>query len=162
MLFICMTFSQSKDGKMAKYDLVKCSVEWENICNRYFKNGKNALSEPEQTWFFLQTTMASIDNGGFSSLFYNSDADDYDDIYKSAIRLKNKVFIGLLDEARKLFSEEEIPKSMEKRNDIMGEWGDSEEKILSECDEKYYANSAIIEDELIAYLMENGVIEKIK
>lgn len=56
---------------------------WKQLCKKWASRGYDSLSEPERVWFNTRTVIDSFENGGLISYFYNSGADDYDDMLTS-------------------------------------------------------------------------------
>jgi hypothetical protein len=118
-----------------------------------------SLSEPELAYFTVQGLVASIQNGGLISYYYNSYADHLQPCMRALERIGARDMLDLVQEMNRLFGER-VPSDQEARNAIIDLWGDDpriDAKLdaMSENEQELAeATDVLLED----YLRQNGLV----
>ena len=117
-----------------------------------------SLTEPELAYLTVKALVASIQNGGLISYYYNNYADHLEGCMESLARIGATDMLKLVGEMNGLFGES-VPADLEARNAVINFWGDNPQTdakldSMSENEQELAeATDALLED----YLRQNGL-----
>jgi hypothetical protein len=136
--------------------------QWEKLVNKA-NNNYSLLSKAERVWFNIQLLIASVENGGMISCFYNSLCDYYVEIIEDLKELKHDKIIKLMEEIGKMFPKGIVPKDMEKRNEVINCWSYGKyDRKLYKIDKTFFKLKNKLENDLIKYIITNNLREPLK
>jgi len=138
-------------------DLFSYQEKWKIIVDKYFTIGVDALTPLEKVWYYCEEFIASMDDGGISSYFYNHAGENYFDALKSLEIIKATQTKKLLQIIGDLFPNRKPSKDISERNDIVASWEGKEDRLINEVDSKYRKQNEKPEELLVKYLQENGI-----
>ena len=133
--------------------------QWEKLVNKTNEN-LNSLSKEERVWFTVQVLIDVVDNGGMISFFYNYGADYYKETIEDLRILNQKKIIKLLEKIGKVCFKNNIPKDIEKRNEIINSFPDDGKlnKKLERIDNEFYKLENKLEEDLVNYICINKLV----
>jgi hypothetical protein len=107
-------------------------ISWRSIENKGLR-AYSTLTEAERTWYLVSTLTISVRNGSLISYYYNSGADNLNDLMGALERLGAEDMLQLVRRVNALFKEP-VPKTLEGRNESMALWQEDgpEERALDE------------------------------
>jgi hypothetical protein len=122
-------------------------------------NNYNTLTNEEKVWYHIQLLIASVDNGGMISFFYNHEAEYFSETIESLKELKHEKIIKLMKKIAKLFPKGIVPKNIDKRNEIINNIQDRKyEKLHEKIDREFYKVENKLEADLIEYIIKNKLV----
>jgi len=132
------------------------SVEWHAVCEKWSREGFDALSHPEKVWLVIRGLIDATNNGGLASYFYNSTGDHY--LYclqalDDAVAVKDQVTaIG------HLFGDS-VPEDSDQRNNIIDDWDGEFDEKLDEIDEAILPLLDALDGKLQYFLETSGCLK---
>ncbi|TWT99421.1 hypothetical protein Pla108_03580 [Botrimarina colliarenosi] len=133
---------------------------WSRLCKKWSDEGYSALSPAEKVWLNVRAIIDSTSDGGLISYFYNSGADDYDDMMAALGTLGASNIQSEVKRVAALFPSP-MPEDIDVRNDVIGSWSDEDfarDQFLDEVDERLFALFDDLEDKLDAFIKEQGLM----
>jgi len=135
-----------------KLSLVSFHSDWNRLVEKWLSN-KISLNNDEKVWFYTQQLLASIDNGGLVSFYYNSGADNIEDTLTALSQLEAYNLIEQIEKFNGLFPGIEKNNDLDRRNEIINSWGELEVEIQNTIEEKIILMTDDIEDKLVQYII---------
>lgn len=136
-------------------DLDNNPAAWKKIvnvgCSDY-----SALTRPERVWFNVESLIGAVTNGGIVSFYYNSGANHVYETIDDLKLLGHDDIALMLEKVNKLFPDCDIPNEFDKRNEIIENWDDNDNKIdkmLDDLDQEFYGKYKFLEDSLRNYMI---------
>ena len=131
---------------------------WHSVCDKWNKEGYNALSDAEQIWVTTRGFIDAIENGGLISYFYNGHADNYDDAVYALGELEAFEVLDIFESFAAFFGDE-VPEDINQRNAIIDSWaqGSAERNASGNVDAILMPMLRPLEEQLHTYLSENGI-----
>lgn len=96
-------------------------MNWNTVCDKMISEGYNSLEEHEQVWIVVRGLIDAVNDGGLVSYFYNSWADDYEDMINALTQLEAFEVLELVEEFGEFFGDE-VPDDINERNAIINSW----------------------------------------
>ena len=151
---------------MENKKLIDFQEQWEKLVHKanwnYLNenNGYYALSMAERVWFNIQLLIAATDNGGMISFFYTHEAEHYLETIDDLAELKQKKIIKLLKKIGKIVYKNNVPRDIEKRNEILNSFPDDGklDKKLENIDNEFYKVENKLEEYLVKFIIENNLV----
>jgi hypothetical protein len=95
-----------------------------------------------------------VDNGGLISLYYNSGGEFVMETIEDLISIDSEDTAALLKQINNLFPNENPPKDINQRNEIINSWSEGEhDKLLNDLDNLFYKQEESLEKKLVAHIL---------
>ncbi len=126
------------DALLASKDSNGSIIELDNYICELCEYGQHLerLSEPQRVFYFNQELEREINSGGFSSFFYYSYANYFDETIASLKSIGAFQFAALLQDATTVFPNNQVPKDLNERQELVESFA---EDAWKEYDDKFYA-----------------------
>lgn len=160
--------SREYHERLKDYDPVR--ELWKSLVNRSAENAfLNSWTGPEKLYFAVRLLEMEAYRGGLESYFFNSSADYYDHAIAGLTQIGAVQSLRLFQEAAHLlFGESDPPRSREHRWKLMRSNAQQPSAIdgqylhgmqLNRLDREFWTDPDRLEDRLIAYAKQHGLLE---
>ena len=116
-----------------------------------FKN----LNEYEKTFLYVEILEAEINNGGFDQYFFNSSGNYANETLESLKKIGAFNTAKLVEEAFDYFPENPIPKSNEKRREILKKIDEQTSEKWTQLEDQFYLYEENINVLILDYVRKN-------
>ena len=130
--------------------------KWEDLVEKAYSEGYDALTEHEKVWFNIQCLIQAVNGGGFIDYYSNKEADTVDDCVRALDVIGAANTRRLVERMNSLF-ELGVPKDMDERNMEMEHWPTSNEAVLNDFEIAYLAQEEDVEELLVNFIVETGI-----
>ncbi len=130
--------------------------KWEDLVEKAYSEGYDALSEHEKVWFNIQCLIQAVSGGGFIGYYSNAAADAVDDCVRALEVIGAANTRRLVERMNGLF-EHGVPKDMDERNMEMDDWPTSNEAVLNDIELAYFTQEEDVEELLVNFIVETGI-----
>lgn len=126
-------------------------ADWEKLVDKG-ENHYDSLSADERIWFTIQSLISAVDNGGIISHYYNYGADHNAETMADLNTLGFPHVADLLKEVNNLFPDGQPSLDIDERNEIISDWPEEYDALLTRINQKFYEVEDQLEKSLIQHI----------
>ncbi len=132
--------------------LLDFQANWEKLVDKAFGD-YGSLTAEERIWFNLQNLIASVDNGGLISHYYNSGADRNKETIEDLHSIGFPEVANLLTQINAWLPCGQVSTDIDERNNVISDWQEGEyDELLDNFDKEFYERETELENTLIKHI----------